>query len=147
MNPVVLSLCSLSQGERVTWEKLAAIRANCGIELTIDSCLAQLTNDAKQQRVLQSKVARNSLRNPQSAQSQFLRARTPSWINLQAYGQTLFAQLQDSTMHAWTGEGACISHNMDKKRLLRVPHLALSVSFKLWLESQSNYGMRATARV
>lgn len=78
----------LFQGERVTWAKLAAIRANCGIELTIDSCLAQLTSEVKQQRVLQTRTSRNSLKANQG--QGFLRARTPSWINLQAYGEPTF---------------------------------------------------------
>ena len=80
-----LTYCSFwLQGERGTWEKLAAIRANCGIELTIDACLAKLTNEVKNQRVLQTRTSRSSLRPGQG--QPFLRARTPSWINLQAYG-------------------------------------------------------------
>ena len=89
-----LIVLSPLQGERGTWEKLAAIRANCGIELTIDACLAKLTNEVKNQRVLQSRTSRSSLR-PGQGQA-FLRARTPSWINLQAYGELIVNALDIS---------------------------------------------------
>ena len=31
-----------SQGELVTWAKLSAIQANCGIETTLDACMLKL---------------------------------------------------------------------------------------------------------
>lgn len=35
---------SANQGRRCTWEKLSAIRANCGIELALDECVAVLNH-------------------------------------------------------------------------------------------------------
>jgi hypothetical protein len=66
---------------------MSAIQANCGIELTIDACLAQLTTWLKRKRVTEARSPRNSIRTSPAPQQQLLRARTPSWINLQAYGE------------------------------------------------------------
>jgi len=83
------------QGERGTWAKMSAIQANCGIELTIDACLAHLTNALKKKRVTADAGSpRHSLRvaigspSPQVQAQQMLRARTPSWTNMQAYGES-----------------------------------------------------------
>ena len=90
---VALTSASLAQGERGTWAKMSAIQANCGIELTIDACLAQLTNSLKKKRATaEARSPRHSLRtapapSPGMPVQQMLRARTPSWINLQAYGE------------------------------------------------------------
>lgn len=65
----------------MTWAKLSAIRANCGIELTIDACLARLTARAREQQ--RQQVARPTR---QPAPRSIMRARSPSWINLTAYG-------------------------------------------------------------
>ena len=32
-----------AQGEQVTWAKLSAIEANCGIETTLDACMLRLS--------------------------------------------------------------------------------------------------------
>ena len=75
------------QGERATWEKMAALRANCGTELTIDHCLAKLATEFKNQKLAQARSANSSFKMPQRS---LLKARTPSWINLQAYGNHFF---------------------------------------------------------
>ena len=67
----------------MTWTKLSAIRANCGIELSIDACLATLSDKARQQK-LSGDSRRSSLL--QASRSSMMRARTPSWLNLSAYG-------------------------------------------------------------
>ncbi|KAL0543808.1 hypothetical protein IC582_018913 [Cucumis melo] len=44
-NPTHLDLQkSANQGRRCTWEKLSAIKANCGIELALDECVAILNH-------------------------------------------------------------------------------------------------------
>ncbi|KAJ9181035.1 hypothetical protein P3X46_009210 [Hevea brasiliensis] len=44
-NPTVLELQkAINQGRRCTWEKLSAIKANCGIELCLDECVAILNH-------------------------------------------------------------------------------------------------------
>ncbi|XP_022742532.1 triacylglycerol lipase SDP1-like isoform X2 [Durio zibethinus] len=44
-NPSLLGLQKASnQGRRCTWEKLSAIKANCGIELALDECVVNLNH-------------------------------------------------------------------------------------------------------
>ncbi|GJS89870.1 triacylglycerol lipase SDP1-like protein [Tanacetum coccineum] len=44
-NPSHLELQkAVNQGQRCTWEKLSAIKANCGIELALDECVAILNH-------------------------------------------------------------------------------------------------------
>ena len=48
---------AMTQGERATWRKIAAIRANCGIEICLDACAKELKaktlrNSASMERVL-----------------------------------------------------------------------------------------------
>lgn len=84
-----LSPPAFLQGERETWTKLSAIKANCGIELTIDACLVSLTakpgNGKAPEAGQRSSFYRTSAGGTPSSRS-LLRARSPSWINLTAYG-------------------------------------------------------------
>lgn len=44
-NPSLIELQkAVNQGRRCTWEKLSAIKANCGIELALDECVAVLNH-------------------------------------------------------------------------------------------------------
>ncbi|CAA2971536.1 triacylglycerol lipase SDP1-like [Olea europaea subsp. europaea] len=50
-NPSYLELQkSANQGRRCTWEKLSAIKANCGIELALDKCVAILNHMSRLKR-------------------------------------------------------------------------------------------------
>ena len=76
------------QGERVTWAKLPAIRANCGIEMTLDECMLELSEMMAMRKQVAGlyRVARPHLQRPSPAAASKLRKRIPSWINLSAMG-------------------------------------------------------------
>ncbi|XP_010525498.1 PREDICTED: triacylglycerol lipase SDP1L [Tarenaya hassleriana] len=73
-----------NQGRRCTWEKLAAIKANCGIELALDECVSVLNHTRRLKRAAGSPAAAV----PPSSSSQHALAgstrfnasrRIPSW--------------------------------------------------------------------
>ena len=66
---------------------MSAIKANCGIELTIDACLSSLAKGANERRLLDPRVMQKSPSFLRNASPQGIRARSPSWINLTAYGE------------------------------------------------------------
>ncbi|XP_024522797.1 triacylglycerol lipase SDP1 isoform X1 [Selaginella moellendorffii] len=67
---------AVMQGRRCTWEKLSAIEANCGIELMLDECVAELSRRRKAQR----DAERNSAHAPGVFSSRFSATkRIPSW--------------------------------------------------------------------
>ena len=91
------------QGERVTWAKLPAIQANCGIEMTLDACMLELSEvmAMKKQVAGLYRVARGShghhghhhgqppvlaRMSPGAGPKMSARQRIPSWINLSAMG-------------------------------------------------------------
>ena len=95
------------QGERVTWAKLPAIQANCGIEMTLDACMLELSEvlAMKKQVAGLYRVARSShghhghhhgqapvlaRMSPGAGPKMAARQRIPSWINLSAMGAGLF---------------------------------------------------------
>ncbi|EIE18504.1 patatin-domain-containing protein [Coccomyxa subellipsoidea C-169] len=80
-NKDLLDACK--QGEQVTWAKLSAIQANCGIEATLDACMLRLSEMVAAQKQVQGlyRVAKNG-RNGSSVMHQ----RIPSWINLASMG-------------------------------------------------------------
>ena len=80
------------QGERVTWTKLSAIQANCGIEMQLDQCMVQLGQQINERRAQQQAEQQAAAAFP-SKPVRDLRpctmhklARTPSWINMTAMG-------------------------------------------------------------
>lgn len=77
-----LSECCSLQGEQVTWAKLSAIQANCGIEMTLDACMLRLSEVIAAQRQVQGlyRVAKNGRTNG-------MRQRIPSWINMSSMGE------------------------------------------------------------
>ncbi|BDA48233.1 Triacylglycerol lipase SDP1 [Coccomyxa sp. Obi] len=78
-NKDLLDACK--QGEQVTWAKLSAIQANCGIEMTLDACMLRLSEVIAAQKQVQGlyRVAKNGRANG-------MRQRIPSWINLSSMG-------------------------------------------------------------
>ncbi|KAJ7559305.1 hypothetical protein O6H91_04G078800 [Diphasiastrum complanatum] len=48
---------AVMQGRRCTWEKLSAIQANCGIELMLDECVAELNRRRKAQKEAEKNAA------------------------------------------------------------------------------------------
>ncbi|KAG8372046.1 hypothetical protein BUALT_Bualt12G0025900 [Buddleja alternifolia] len=51
---------SANQGRRCTWEKLSAIKANCGIELALDECVAILNHMRRLKRSAERAAAASS---------------------------------------------------------------------------------------
>ena len=105
--PAVLMRRVRAQGERVTWAKLPAIQANCGIEMTLDACMLELSEvmAMKKQVAGLYRVARGShghhghhhgqppvlaRMSPGAGPKMSARQRIPSWINLSAMGLPLF---------------------------------------------------------
>ena len=105
--PAVLMNDVHVQGERVTWAKLPAIQANCGIEMTLDACMLELSEvlAMKKQVAGLYRVARSShghhghhhgqppvlaRMSPGAGPKMAARQRIPSWINLSAMGAGLF---------------------------------------------------------
>lgn len=76
-----------AQGEQVTWTKLSAIQANCGIEATLDACMLRLSEVVAAQKQVQGlyRVAKSG-RNGANGVSNGMRQRIPSWINLASMG-------------------------------------------------------------
>lgn len=69
INPTTEELVgAVKVGEVATWEKLSAIECNCAIEVTLDGCVAHLTNRARE-RPLSS-----------------LGSRVPSWLHMSHIG-------------------------------------------------------------
>ena len=103
---------AVRQGERETWAKLSAIKANCGIELTIDACLSSLAKGANERRLLEPRAMQKSPSFLRNASPQGIRARSPSWINLTAYGEPPCSALPALT-HA-PASTACLSSEFVK---------------------------------
>lgn len=66
-----------NQGRRCTWEKLSAIKANCGIELALDECVAILNHMRRLKRNAERAAA--STHGPASAVRFSASRRIPSW--------------------------------------------------------------------
>lgn len=77
-NPSHLELQKASnQGRRCTWEKLSAIKANCGIELALDECVAILNHMRRLKRSAERAAA--SSHNLTSTVRFNASSRIPSW--------------------------------------------------------------------
>ncbi|KAK9671146.1 hypothetical protein RND81_12G009300 [Saponaria officinalis] len=70
-----------NQGRRCTWEKLAAIKSNCGIELALDECVAALNHMRRLKRSAQrAALASQSQTHNLSSNLKFSASRRiPSW--------------------------------------------------------------------
>ncbi|XP_076884605.1 triacylglycerol lipase SDP1-like [Bidens hawaiensis] len=98
-NPSHLELQkAANQGRRCTWEKLAAIKANCGIELALDECVATLNHMRRLKRSAEraaaaSHSASNAVQfNPSK--------RIPSWNSMARENSTgSLEDLADSVHH------------------------------------------------
>ncbi|KAJ3669230.1 hypothetical protein LUZ60_011180 [Juncus effusus] len=69
---------ALNQGRRCTWEKLSAIKANCGVELVLDECVALLNHMRRLKRSSERAAAASS---SQAAKTLHISPsrRIPSW--------------------------------------------------------------------
>ncbi|XP_010277612.1 PREDICTED: triacylglycerol lipase SDP1-like [Nelumbo nucifera] len=65
-----------NQGRRCTWEKLSAIKANCGIELALDECVAILNHMRRLKRSAERAAASHGLANTVRFNAS---RRIPSW--------------------------------------------------------------------
>ncbi|KAL8036992.1 hypothetical protein ABFX02_11G011300 [Erythranthe guttata] len=74
---------SANQGRRCTWEKLSAIKANCGIELALDECVAVLNHMRRLKRSSErasAAAAASSSHGPTSSVAKLNASkRIPSW--------------------------------------------------------------------
>ncbi|XP_024981920.1 triacylglycerol lipase SDP1-like [Cynara cardunculus var. scolymus] len=78
-NPSHLELQkAANQGRRCTWEKLSAIKANCGIELALDECVAILNHVRRLKRSAERAAAASS-RGPPNMVRFNASKRIPSW--------------------------------------------------------------------
>ncbi|KAK4796187.1 hypothetical protein SAY86_028513 [Trapa natans] len=80
-NPSLVELQkAVNQGRRCTWEKLSAIKANCGIELALDECVAVLNHMRRLRRSAEraALAASSSSHGPPSVRFSASR-RIPSW--------------------------------------------------------------------
>ncbi|KAL0334338.1 UNVERIFIED_CONTAM: Triacylglycerol lipase SDP1 [Sesamum angustifolium] len=68
---------SANQGRRCTWEKLSAIKANCGIELALDECVAVLNHMRRLKRSAERAAAASH--GPASTVKFSASKRIPSW--------------------------------------------------------------------
>ncbi|KAL6530521.1 mitogen-activated protein kinase tyrosine protein phosphatase sdp1 [Orobanche minor] len=67
-----------NQGRRCTWEKLSAIKANCGIELALDECVAILNHMRRLKRSAERAAAASSHGLPTTVRFNASK-RIPSW--------------------------------------------------------------------
>lgn len=87
----------------MTWAKLSAIQANCGIEATLDACMLRLSEVVAAQKQVQGlyRVVKTNGRtggngvHPNGA----LRQRIPSWINLASMGARTCLHVFDALCH------------------------------------------------
>ena len=68
-----------NQGRRCTWEKLSAIKANCGIELALDECVAILNHMRRLKRSAERASASSSHHGLASTTRFNASRRIPSW--------------------------------------------------------------------
>ena len=79
-----------TQGERVTWAKLPAIQANCGIEMTLDKCMLELSEVMAMKKQVAGLYRMARPLGQRAAPGKLpSRQRIPSWINLSAMGEPL----------------------------------------------------------
>lgn len=69
-----------NQGRRCTWEKLSAIKANCGIELALDECVAILNHMRRLKRSAERAASSSSSHHGLASTTRFNASRRiPSW--------------------------------------------------------------------
>ncbi|KAI3514404.1 hypothetical protein L1887_12781 [Cichorium endivia] len=68
-----------NQGRRCTWEKLSAIKANCGIELVLDECVALLNHMRRLKRSAERAASATSSHGLQNTTRFNASKRIPSW--------------------------------------------------------------------
>ncbi|KAF3562524.1 hypothetical protein DY000_02019831 [Brassica cretica] len=69
-----------NQGRRCTWEKLSAIKANCGIELALDECVAILNHMRRLKRSAERASSASSSHHGLASTTRFNASRRiPSW--------------------------------------------------------------------
>ncbi|WCJ33336.1 Patatin-like phospholipase family protein [Euphorbia peplus] len=79
-NPTLLELQkAANQGRRCTWEKLSAIKANCGIELCLDECVAILNHMRRLKRSAERAAAASHGLTTNSPAKFNASRRIPSW--------------------------------------------------------------------
>ncbi|XP_042516961.1 triacylglycerol lipase SDP1-like [Macadamia integrifolia] len=82
-----------NQGRRCTWEKLSAIKANCGIELALDECVAILNHMRRLKRSAERAAASHGL----SSTGKFNASkRIPSWNRIARDNST--GSLEEDTL-------------------------------------------------
>ncbi|KAL0842612.1 hypothetical protein Bca101_015857 [Brassica carinata] len=103
-NPTHLELQkAANQGRRCTWEKLSAIKANCGIELALDECVAVLNH---MRRLKRSAERAASSHHGLASTTRFNASRRiPSWNVIARENSTgsLDDLVVESNMHASSG--------------------------------------------
>lgn len=77
-NGELVGLC-LCQGEKVTWTKLSAIQAACGIELAFDRCLAVVKAADMAEREGGAGGVASAMASARSGRLGGMRSRIPSW--------------------------------------------------------------------
>ncbi|XWS57121.1 hypothetical protein CRYUN_Cryun09bG0144400 [Craigia yunnanensis] len=80
-NPTLMELQkAANQGRRCTWEKLSAIKANCGIELALDECVAILNHMRRLKRSADRAAAASASSYGLASTARFNASRRiPSW--------------------------------------------------------------------
>lgn len=109
-----------NQGRRCTWEKLSAIKANCGIELALDECVAILNHMRRLKRSAERAAAAASSHGPSKFSAS---RRIPSWNCIARENSTSSLEellLTDTapTFHQGVGSssGAPIGRNLRSQR-------------------------------
>ncbi|KDP26217.1 hypothetical protein JCGZ_22463 [Jatropha curcas] len=123
-NPTLVELQkAANQGRRCTWEKLSAIKANCGIELCLDECVAILNHMRRLKRSAErAAAASHGIPNPSTSNVKFSASRRiPSWNCIARENSTgsIDELLTDvaSTFHQGVGgSGATTGRNLRTHR-------------------------------
>ncbi len=74
----------------MTWAKLPAIQANCGIEMTLDKCMLELSEVMAMKKQVAGLYRMARPHGHRAAPGKLPRQRIPSWINLSAMGEGCF---------------------------------------------------------
>ncbi|XVE61064.1 hypothetical protein DITRI_Ditri06bG0009800 [Diplodiscus trichospermus] len=116
-----------NQGRRCTWEKLSAIKANCGIELALDECVAILNHMRRLKRSADRAAAASASSHGQASTTRFNASRRiPSWNCIARENST--SSLEDfptdvtSSLHQAAGASAGVPPSGRNQRAHRVTY-------------------------
>ncbi|VFQ71723.1 unnamed protein product [Cuscuta campestris] len=135
-NPSTMELQkAANQGRRCTWEKLSAIKANCGIELALDECVAVLNHMRRLKRSAYRAAAPSSSTYSTGPATRFNASkRIPSW-NCMAHENLHDGSDSDQSecadLNSWTRSGGPLMRTTSADKFIDFVQNLGSAGFQL----------------